>query len=341
MLIQQEDEKELFEHHRFIADKGQGPVRIDKFLVDKIEHVSRTKIKEATVAGYIKVNDISVKANYKIKAGDVVSVLMERPPREIELKAEKIPLDIVYEDEQVLVINKPMGMVVHPGHGNYTGTLVNALMYYLSDLPLFNSDNPRPGLVHRLDKDTTGLMVIAKTEAAASDLAIQFFNRTTQRRYVALVWGNFDEDEGTIKGNIGRSQKDRKVMCVYPNGDEGKHAITHYSVIERFGYVTLVECRLETGRTHQIRAHMKHIKHPLFNDATYGGNQILKGTTFSKYKQFINNCFCLLPRQALHARSLGFRQPTTGEELYFESELPKDMKAVIEKWRTYTNFRNI
>lgn len=333
--LQLTEQDELFEHHRIIVDKGQGLLRIDKFLFSRIENASRSKIQAAADAGSILVNDKPVKSNYKVKPNDVISIVLSYPPRIIDIYPEDIPLKILYEDEDVLVLNKQAGLVVHPGYGNYTGTLVNALVFHLKDTPLFSTGEERPGLVHRLDKDTTGIMVIAKTEIAMAKLAKAFFNHTIDRRYRALVWGDFDEDEGTITGNLGRSLKDRKVITVFPEGDMGKPAITHYKVIERFRYVTLVECKLETGRTHQIRAHMKHIGHPLFNDETYGGNEIIKGTTFSKYKQFIQNCFELLPRQALHAKSLGFIHPQTGKELFFDSELPSDMSEVLDKWRKY------
>ncbi|MCU4165809.1 RluA family pseudouridine synthase [Carboxylicivirga caseinilyticus] len=336
-----EESNELFEHYRFVADPGQKPLRIDKFLVNRIENASRNKIQEAAAAGNIRVNDNPVKANYKIKANEVITIVMSYPPREIEIIPENIPLDIIYEDDDLIVLNKKPGMVVHPGHGNYTGTMVNALAYHLKDLPLFNSQDPRPGLVHRIDKDTSGLLVIAKTEHAKNFLARQFFEKTSKRTYRAIVWGQPKEDEGTIVGNIGRSLKDRKQMAVFEDGERGKPAVTHYTVLERLGYVTLVECRLETGRTHQIRVHMKHIGHPLFNDERYGGDQILKGTTFTKYKQFVQNCFNILPRQALHAKTLGFVHPTTKEFMSFDSELPDDMVQAIEKWRDYTAGRDL
>lgn len=336
-----EESNELYEHYRFVADPGQNPLRIDKFLVNRIENASRNKIQEAAAAGNIRVNDKPVKANYKIKANEVITIVMSYPPREIEIIAEDIPLNIAYEDSDLIVINKKPGMVVHPGHGNYTGTLVNALAYHLKDLPLFNSEDPRPGLVHRIDKDTSGLLVVAKTEQAKNLLARQFFEKTSTRTYRAIVWGQPQEDEGTIEGHIGRSLKDRMQMAVFPDGERGKPAVTHYTVLERLGYVSLVECRLETGRTHQIRAHMKHIGHPLFNDARYGGDQILKGTTFTKYKQFVQNCFNILPRQALHAKTLGFIHPTSKEFISFDSELPEDMTQAIEKWRSYIAGREL
>lgn len=331
---------ETYEHYRFTADKKQGLLRIDKFIVNRIEHASRTKVQEAADAGNILVNGNPVKANYRVKPGDVVTIVMSYPPREIEITPEDIPLDIVYEDDDVILVNKKPGMCVHPGYGNYTGTLVNALAFHLQGkAELWNKESksdPRPGLVHRIDKDTSGLLIVAKTEVAKTSLARQFFNKTTSRTYVAIAWGQFEENEGTIRGNIGRSSQDRKQMSVYPEGSEiGKHAVTHYKVLERLGYVTMVQCKLETGRTHQIRAHMKHIGHTLFNDERYGGNQILKGTTFAKYKQFVTNCFNILPRQALHAKTLGFMHPTKNVYMEFDSELPEDMVTCIEKWRSY------
>ncbi len=325
---------ELFEHHKFVASKGQEPLRVDKFLMNFIENATRNKIQQAAKNGHIWVNGAIVKQNYKVKAGDEVKVLFEHPPYEFLLTPENIPLDIVYEDDSLLVVNKPAGMVVHPGHGNYSGTLINALVYHFENLP--NNSSNRPGLVHRIDKDTSGLLVIAKTEAAMTHLAQQFFEKSSEREYVALVWGNVEEDEGTIEGNIGRHPKNRLQMTVYPNGEEGKEAITHYKVLERLGYVTLISCRLETGRTHQIRVHMKYIGHTLFNDERYGGDAILKGTTFTKYKQFVDNTFKVLPRQALHAKTLGFEHPVTGKFMRFDTELPEDMVQCIEKWRNYS-----
>ncbi len=333
------DQQELFEHFRFKADPGQSLLRIDKFLSDRLENTSRTRIQNAANAGNILVNNNPVKPNYKVKPGDIVQVVLPTPPREIELIPENIPLNIVYEDDDVLVVNKEPGMVVHPAYGNYTGTLVNALMWHFRDLPLFNTGENRPGLVHRLDKNTSGILVIAKNEFALNRLSKQFFDRTTDRRYNALVWGIPDPLEGTINGNVGRNIKDRKIMQVFNDDSEGKTAITHYKVIEDLGYISLIECKLETGRTHQIRVHLSHIKHPLFNDEEYGGNQILKGTTFTKYQQFIKNCFKILPRQALHAKSLAFDHPVTGKRLSFDSELPDDMQQVIEKWRKYISGR--
>jgi 23S rRNA pseudouridine1911/1915/1917 synthase len=328
--------QELFEHYRFLADPGQSLLRIDKFLSDRIENTSRTRIQNAANAGNILVNNLPVKPNYKVKPGDLIQVVLPNPPRDTELLPENIPLNIMYEDDDVLVVNKEPGMVVHPAYGNYTGTLVNALMWHFRDLPLFSSGESRPGLVHRIDKNTSGILVIAKNEFSLNRLSKQFFDRTTDRRYNALVWGVPDPPEGTIKGNVGRSIKDRKVMQVFTDDSEGKPAITHYKVIEDLGYISLVECKLETGRTHQIRVHFSHIRHPLFNDEEYGGDQILKGTTFTKYQQFIKNCFKILPRQALHAKSLSFNHPVTGRRLSFDSNLPEDMKQVIEKWRKYT-----
>jgi 23S rRNA pseudouridine1911/1915/1917 synthase len=337
----QEEQTELYEHFRFVADKGQSLLRIDKFLAARIENASRTKVQAAAEAGNILVNGKAAKSNYKVKPCDVVTVVLPHPPRELELIPQDIPIDIAYEDDDVLIVNKKAGMVVHPGYGNYTGTLVNALAYHLKDNPLFASGELRPGLVHRIDKDTSGILVIAKNEMAMNKLANQFFNRTTDRKYIALVWGELKENEGTITGNIGRNPRDRKQMFVFEDGSEGKHAVTHYKVIERLGYVTLVECKLETGRTHQIRVHFKYIGHPLFNDELYGGNEILKGTTFTKYKQFVQNCFKILPRQALHAKSLAFEHPYSKTWVAFDSELPGDMKQVIEKWRNYISNRTI
>lgn len=334
------DQSELFEHHRFIADKGQGLLRVDKFLFNRLEHVSRNKIQIAVKAGNVLVNGNAVKSNYKVKPADLITIVLPYPHREFELLPENIPINILFEDEHLIVVNKEAGMVVHPGHGNYTGTLVNALCWHLKDLTLFQSGEIRPGLVHRIDKDTSGILVIAKTELALNRLARQFFDRTTQRTYCALVWGTFDPPEGTISGNIGRNNRDRLKMQVFTDGESGKPAVTHYRMLEHLGYVSLIECRLETGRTHQIRAHMEHIRHPVFNDERYGGNQIVRGTVFSKYRQFVENCFKLLPRQALHAKSLGFRHPESGKEMFFDSELPADMQVIIEKWRNYVAGRN-
>ena len=353
----------LFEHFRFVADKGQGPVRVDKFLVDRINGTSRNRIQRAADGGFILVNGRPEKVSYKVRPLDVVQVMMDRPRHTTEIVPEDIPLDIVYEDDDLLVVNKPAGMVVHPGHGNYTGTLVNALAFHLAkqgisfDVTADESDadeeasfpsgeeqngsfQQRCGLVHRIDKETSGLLVIAKTEEAGTSLSRQFFHKTTRRLYTALVWGHVDQDEGVIEGNIGRNKRDRILMDFYPAGsDEGKPAVTHYRVLQRLGYVTLVECRLETGRTHQIRVHMKHIGHTLFNDKTYGGDHILKGTTFSRYTQFVNRCFEACPRQALHARTLGFRHPRTGQEMDFEAPLPPDMTRLVELWNEYISHR--
>lgn len=329
---QQDD---LYEHHSFVVEKGQQPLRIDKYLINFIENATRSKIQTAAKNGNILVNEKPVKANYKVKGDDNIRVLFEHPPHELLLVAEEIPIDIVYEDDDVLVVNKPAGMVVHPGHGNYSGTLINGLIYHFENLPKNSSD--RPGLVHRIDKDTSGLLVVAKTEQAMNHLSNQFAEKTSEREYVALVWGNIEEDSGTIEGNIGRHPKNRLQNTVFldEDADKGKPAVTHYKVLERFGYVTLVSCKLETGRTHQIRVHMKHIGHTLFNDERYGGDKILKGTTFTKYKQFVENCFKILPRQALHAKTLGFEHPTTGEWKSFSTEVPEDIVQCIEKWRAY------
>jgi len=334
--MKEEEEKEfesqeMYEHYRFVADKGQTPLRVDKFLMNLMSNTSRNKIQNAATAGNILVNDKPAKSNQKIKPDDIVTIVLSFPPRELELIAQDIPLNIVYEDNDVIIVNKEAGMVVHPAHGNYDGTMLNALLYHFDK----NNEPDKPYLVHRIDKNTSGLLIVTKNELAQSKIAKQFFDHSTKRKYHALVWGDFNEDEGTIEGHIGRNPKNRKVMTVFPDGEYGKRAITHYKVLERFGYVTLVECQLETGRTHQIRAHMKHIGHPLFNDASYGGDVILKGTTYTKYKQFVLNCFKLIPRQALHAKSIGFVHPSTGKEIIFESELPEDFSSVIKKWRHY------
>ncbi|XOD68398.1 MAG: RluA family pseudouridine synthase [Flavobacteriales bacterium AspAUS03] len=334
-LSEPEIQDPLYEYFRFVADKNQTPLRVDRFLMNFIENTTRNKIQNAAKAGNIRVNSEVVKSNHRVKALDTVQVLMTHPPRLHELVAEDIPLDIVYEDEDLIVVNKPARMVVHPGHGNYTNTLVNALKYHFEHLPSLNNDLDRPGLMHRIDKDTSGLLVVAKNEYSLKDLARQFFSRSTQRRYIALVWGDLPQEQGTIIGYIGRSLRDRKQMDVFPDGEYGKYAVTHYEVLERFRYVSLVACRLETGRTHQIRAHFKYLGHPLFNDARYGGDKILRGVVFSKYRQFIENCFEQLPRQALHAQSLSFIHPVSKKTLYFESPIPEDMHRVFEKWRTY------
>ena len=333
----EDDGNGLYEHFRFVADKGQQLLRVDKFLVARLEKSSRNRVQQAADAGCILVNGKPVKSNYRVKPLDVVTVVMDRPRYELEIIAEDIPLDIVYEDEHLLVVNKPAGLVVHPGHGNYHGTLVNALAYHFKDNPDYDVNDPRMGLVHRIDKDTSGLLVVAKTPDAKTHLGKQFFNKTTKREYVAVVWGRPDPPDGRIEGNIGRSLKDRLQMAVFPDGDYGKHAVTHYTTIEPLGYVTVVKCVLETGRTHQIRVHMKHIGHPLFNDARYGGDEVLRGTTSAKYRQFITNCFSVCPRQALHARTLGFVHPATGEEMFFSAPVPDDMTELIERWRRYNS----
>ena len=329
-----EESAELYEHFRFVVDRRQSPLRIDRYLMAKIENASRNRIQNSAHAGNILVNDVVVKSNYKVRPLDVITIVLAYPPRDTEVYPENIPITVVYEDEDILVVNKAPGMVVHPGHGNFTGTLQNALLFHLQQN---NPDNPdaKPYLVHRIDKDTSGIMLIAKNELSQTKIAKQFFDHTIDRAYIALVWGNIDHDEGTIDANIGRDVRNRLIQAIYDDPEMGRHAVTHYHVLERFGYVTLVECRLETGRTHQIRIHFKHIGHPLFNDESYGGAEILKGTTFTKYKQFVNNCFALLPRQALHAKSLGFIHPTTKQFIHFDSEYPSDLAAAIEKWRNY------
>ncbi len=330
-----DDGRELYEHFRFVADKGQKPLRVDKFLVARMEKTSRNRIQQAADAGCIIVNGKAVKSSYSVKPDDVVSIVMDRPRYEFEIIAEDIPLDIVYEDDALLVVNKPAGLVVHPGHGNYHGTLVNALAWHFRNDSNYDVNDPRLGLVHRIDKDTSGLLVVAKTPEAKTHLGLQFFNKTTSRQYVAMVWGDFDDDKGTIVGNIARNPKNKLQMAVFDDPNIGKHAVTHYDVLERFGYVSVVKCVLETGRTHQIRVHMRHIGHPLFNDARYGGDQILKGLSTAKYRQFIDNCFEVCPRQVLHAKTLGFEHPVTGEMMSFNSDLPSDIVALFEKWRAY------
>ena len=339
MTSPETDSNELYEHFRFVSDPGQTVLRIDKFLSNRMESTSRNRIQAAARAGSILANDIPVKPNYKVKPGDIISIVLPHPPRKIELIAEDIPLNIAHEDEELIVVNKNPGMVVHPGYGNYHGTLINALMYHLKDNDLFSSGEERPGLVHRIDKNTSGLLVVAKNEIALNKLALQFFNKTSTRTYHALVWGDMKEDAGTITGNLARSPKNRKLMQVFPDGDYGKVAITHYRVLERLGYVNLVECKLETGRTHQIRVHFQYLGHPLFNDPEYGGDKVLRGTTFTKYKQFVQNCFNLIPGQALHAKTLGFVHPGTGEEVSFDSELHPGFTEVLRKWRTYIDGR--
>lgn len=330
-----EDGREMFEHFRFVADRGQALIRVDKFLVDRMEKTSRNRIQQAADAGCIIVNGKIAKSSYKVKPGDVISIVMDRPRYEFEIIAEDIPLNIVYEDEDLLVVDKPAGLVVHPGHGNYHGTLVNALAWHFKDNPDYDVSDPRMGLVHRIDKDTSGLLVVAKTPEAKTDLGEQFFNKTTRREYIAMIWGEFKEKTGTIIGDIARNPKNKLQMAVMSEPGIGKQAVTHYEEVESFGYVSVVKCKLETGRTHQIRVHMKHMGHPLFNDERYGGDQILRGTTFSKYRQFVEECKQICSRQALHARTLGFRHPRTGKEMNFESPLPSDMTTLIEKWRDY------
>ncbi|WP_315350473.1 RluA family pseudouridine synthase [Hoylesella saccharolytica] len=336
-IEEQDDESGLlYEHLRIVVDKGQVPVRIDKFMTDKLQHSSRNRIQKAADAGFVHVNDQPVKSNYKIRPEDVITLMLDRPRHENTIEAEDIPLDIVYEDDELLVIDKPAGMVVHPGAGNFYGTLINAVAWHLKDLPSFDANDPEVGLVHRIDKDTSGLLVVAKTAEAKRKLGLQFFNKTTHRSYNALVWANFVENEGRIEGNIARDPKDRLRMTVFPAGSEtGKPAVTHYRVLERFGYTTLVECVLETGRTHQIRAHMKHIGHPIFGDERYGGTEILRGERSSSYKAYIQNCLKLCSRQALHARTLGFVHPSTGQQMDFSSPMPQDMDSLLEKWRKY------
>ena len=335
-----EEAQQLYEHFRFVVDKGQEALRVDKYMCEKLQHSSRNRIQKAADAGFVHVNDRPVKSNYKVRPGDVVTLMLDRPRFDSTIEAEDIPLDIVYEDSELMVVNKPAGLVVHPGVGNFHGTLINAVAWHMKDVGSFDPNDPEVGLVHRIDKDTSGLLVVAKTPAAKTSLGAQFFNKTTHRSYVALVWGNFDEDEGTITGNIGRSPRDRQKMFVFEDGSDGKPAVTHYRVMERFGYVTLVECILETGRTHQIRAHMRHIGHPLFGDERYGGCEILRGNRSSSYKAFITNCFKLCDRQALHARTLGFRHPLTGRQMDFDSPPPADLAALIEKWRVYISGTN-
>ena len=331
-------ENELYEHHRIVSDRKQGLIRIDKFLMTRIENASRNKIQQAAKAGNILVNGEAVKQNYRVKPLDVISVVMAHPPRVTDVLPEEIPLNIVYEDDHLMVINKPAGMVVHPGHGNYTGTMLNALVWHFRNTP-HNNPEAMPLLVHRIDKDTSGIILVAKTEEAQTRLAKNFFDHTIERTYQALVWGTPRENEGTITGHVGRNLNNRLVMAVFPDGDHGKHAVTHYKVLRSFSYVSLIECRLETGRTHQIRAHMKYLGHPLFSDERYGGSHILKGTTSGSYKKFVENCFSILPRQALHARSLGFVHPVNGKKMQFDSELPADMAEVIQKWEVYISGR--
>ncbi|MFD0748775.1 RluA family pseudouridine synthase [Mucilaginibacter calamicampi] len=330
----EQDEQDLYEHLRVVVDKGQSLLRIDKFLMHRVENASRNRIQNAIDAENVLVNDKAVKPSYKVKPLDVISVVLPHPPRDTEVYPENLPITIAYEDDDVLVVNKEAGMVVHPGYNNYTGTLVNALVYHFQQLPTLPGNDGRPGLVHRIDKDTSGLLLISKNERSMNYLAKQFFDHTITRKYMALVWGDLEQD-GTVTGYIGRSVADRRVMSIYDDPEKGKWSVTHYRVLERLNYVTLIECQLETGRTHQIRAHMKHIGHPLFSDATYGGDKILKGTVFSKYKQFVDNCFELMPRQALHAQTLGFVHPSKKTYIHFEAALPDDFSSVLEKWRKY------
>jgi len=329
-----ENNEELFEHFSFLADKGQEPVRVDKFLMNRIENATRNKIQKAAKSGYIFSNNIPVKQNYKVKPGDNVKVMFHHPPHENFLVGEKMDIDVVYEDNDLMVINKPPNQVVHPGHGNYTGTLLNGLIYYNDNLP--ENNDGRPGLVHRIDKDTSGLLVVAKSETALTVLAKQFFEKKIERKYLAIVWGVPNPAKDTINKNLSRDKKNRMIMSVPNEDDIGKKAVTHYNIIEDLGYVSLIECQLETGRTHQIRAHMKHIGHPIFNDVRYGGDKILKGTIFNKYKQFVDNCFKIMPRQALHAKTLGFLHPKTNEKMYFDIELPNDFNSCLEKWKKYS-----
>jgi len=337
-LEETDDDDELFEHHRIVADPGQSLLRIDKFLMDRLPNVTRTKIQDGIHNGFVKVNDREIKPNYKVHPNDIITVSLPEPPRDNELKPDNIALNIVYEDDDLVVVNKPAGMVVHPAYQNWSGTLVNALIHHFNELPHMPGNEGRPGLVHRIDKDTSGLLVIAKTEHAITHLAKQFFDHSIERTYQAIIWGIPSPEAGTINVNVGRSLKDRRVTAAFPNGDFGRHAITHYKLLKDFRYVSLIECRLETGRTHQIRAHMKYIGHPLFNDEMYGGSEVLKGTMFTKYKQFVENCFKVIPRQALHAKSLGFIHPTTGKKMQFDSELPQDFVDVMEKWDNYVMY---
>lgn len=336
---EQELDDELFEHYKIVVDPGQQLTRIDKFITDRVANATRNKVQNAIRDEYVKVNDKAVKSNYRVHPNDIILISFPEPPRNNEVLPEKMDLNIVFEDDQLLIVNKPAGMVVHPAYNNWSGTLVNGLVHYLQNLPTHRNGEVRPGLVHRIDKDTSGLLVIAKTDHAMSHLAKQFYDHSCERTYYALVWGIPKESEGTIVGHVGRSAKDRKIMAVYPDGDFGKHAVTHYKVLETFGYVSLVQCNLETGRTHQIRVHMKHLGHTLFNDEVYGGDKVLAGETFSKYKQFVENTFKVLPRQALHAKTIGFKHPTTGEWMQFDSEVPTDILEGIERWKQYIQNR--
>ncbi|MFZ1807034.1 MAG: RluA family pseudouridine synthase [Cyclobacteriaceae bacterium] len=336
--IQEEEDDELFEHYRIVADPKQGQVRIDKFLNARLPNVTRSKLQDGIHGGFVKVNDQAIKPNYKIRPHDIITVSLPEPPRDTEVKPENIPLNIIFEDDHLLIVNKEAGMVVHPAFQNWSGTLVNALTHHFQNLPVMPGNEGRPGLVHRIDKDTSGLLVIAKSEKAITGLAKQFFDHSIDRTYQAIVWGEPDPEKGTIDVNVGRSLKDRRITAAFPDGDFGRTAITHYKTLKTLRYVSLIQCKLETGRTHQIRAHMKHIGHPIFNDGTYGGSEIVKGTVFSKYKQFVDNCFKIIPRQALHAKTLGFEHPITKERMEFDSELPEDFKAVIEKWEHYVKY---
>ena len=335
LSLDEEGDGQLYEHLRMEVDRGQEPVRIDKYMSEHVQHSSRNRIQKAADAGFVHVNGKPVKSNYKVRAGDVVTLMLDRPHYDTTIEPEDIPLDVVYEDDQLMVINKPAGLVVHPGVGNFHGTLVNAIAWHLRNLPSYDPNDPSVGLVHRIDKDTSGLLVVAKTPNAKTSLGLQFFNKTTKRQYIAVVWGAMKQLDGTIEGNIGRSLRDRLQMAVFPEGDQGKHAVTHYHTIENLNHVAVVQCQLETGRTHQIRVHMRHIGHPLFNDERYGGDKILRGNTSSSYAQFINNCFKLCPRQALHAKTLGFVHPTTGKQMDFDSELPEDMASLIRRWEDF------
>lgn len=333
-----EENDDLFEHHRIVVDTNQTLLRIDKFLMDRLPNVTRSKIQDGIKDGFVKVNETSIKPNYKVRPNDIITVSLPEPPRETELIPENIPLNIVFEDDDLLIVNKEAGMVVHPAYNNWSGTLVNALTYHFKNLPEMEGNEGRPGLVHRIDKDTSGLLVIAKTKKSITSLAKQFFDHSIERTYYALVWGEPVQDEGTINVNLGRSEKDRRITVAIEDGSRGRHAITHYKVLKRLRYVSLIQCNLETGRTHQIRAHMKSVGHTIFNDTTYGGNKVLKGTQFSKYKSFVENCFKIMPRQALHAKSLGFIHPTSGKKMFFDSELPTDFTEVLEKWENYVQF---